>query len=162
MLYMTNHSNDTPPHIHRPMYWSTPSHHWYWCLHATMYTHCDCYYPYNNIQIHTLHTTIQTDSIPQNTNKTMNHTYNHHNWTYPNMPMMMLNPQNWSNDSMCVILNVYAYHRLLFRCPNHCLYKTHPNTPHMMNQIYSNLHYTPMSSYSNHHRNWYNKSLMVY
>lgn len=27
MLYMTNHSDDTPPHIHRPMYRLNPSHH---------------------------------------------------------------------------------------------------------------------------------------
>ena len=162
MLYMTNHSNDTPPHIHRPMYRSTLSHHWYWCLHATMYMHCDCYYPYNNIQIHTLHTTIQTDSIPPNMNKTMNHTYNYHNWTYLNRPMMMSIPPNWSNDSMYVILNVYVYHRLLFRCPNHCQYTTQTYMIHTTNQIYSNSHYTPMDSCFPPHtlsmvsNNWYN------
>lgn len=57
------------------------------------------------------------------------------------MPMMMSIPPNWLNDSMYVILNAYVYHRLLFRCRFHYLCKTHQNTPHMMNQIYSNLHY---------------------
>ena len=162
MLYMTNHSDDTQPHIHRPMYWSNLSHHWYWCLHATMYMHCDCYYPYNNIQIHTLHTTIQTDGIPANMNKTNRHTYNHHNWTYLNRPMMMSIPPNWSNDSMYVISSVYVYHRLLFRCPNHCQYTTQTYMIHTTNQTYSNSHYTPMDSCFPPHtlsmvsNNWYN------